>query len=569
MQTAPALRIEAAKESTMRAIARYQANDELQDSIRSQMASSEVALESVDCRLTKLINAEDPDMRRVNLLSESKSYRGISIMASSAGCHLHAMPDTVTGANAPCQAPVKNVRVATRIPIGLAVCIATLLTAAPTIAQTKIHLPSQTRNVDFGSAPSTRPNQVGESLPETCKVGDTYFRTIEPAGLYGCIAPDTWKAVGTGAALAGEGIGIINDTIIVDRTTTPQFLVDIVDAHGMCSTGTRWIRTDSGEEWVCSAPDTWTKLAKLDSNNRITAAMLPALAGDVASQPGSATATVVGLQGRAMSSTVPSDGQAIVWNSMENTWKPAAGGVASDAMDMTNKTITESFCSGDTVSGRIGGLGWSLVSLGTAGTVVGGASEQAYPCQLRITTGAAVDSGYYLNTFGVSQMQSAMLQNTAVGWEMAWMIVPGANTTSISGARIRLGISNSSSGMSHAWFWRYDTALGDTTWKFVECRYATACDDAGSGTDVTVTASTIAPTAGARALLRMRKASGSSTLYVRVNGEDEIAIPAVTPPSTTIVMGPFAWFTTNSSTSTAFSLGLLDWRMKFTGLLPY
>jgi hypothetical protein len=94
-------------------------------------------------------------------------------------------------------------------------------------AQTQINLQTQSRNVDFSQAPSTKPFKVGATLPATCAVGETFFNTSAAAGAnwYGCVAANVWavqSASGTGSGgitqltgdvAAGPGSGSQTATI--------------------------------------------------------------------------------------------------------------------------------------------------------------------------------------------------------------------------------------------------------------------------------------------------------------------------------------------------------------------
>ncbi len=78
---------------------------------------------------------------------------------------------------------------------------------------TKLDLRTQTRNVDFGAAPSTRPAKVGTVLPATCIVGDLFFKSdaLVSQNLYGCTAVDTWTLLAGGSGVtptAGFGIAV-------------------------------------------------------------------------------------------------------------------------------------------------------------------------------------------------------------------------------------------------------------------------------------------------------------------------------------------------------------------------
>jgi hypothetical protein len=61
-------------------------------------------------------------------------------------------------------------------------------------AQTLIDLRSQTREIDFRQAPSTKPLKTGSMLPATCDAGDFYFLLTAAAGenVYGCVTANTW-----------------------------------------------------------------------------------------------------------------------------------------------------------------------------------------------------------------------------------------------------------------------------------------------------------------------------------------------------------------------------------------
>jgi hypothetical protein len=70
-------------------------------------------------------------------------------------------------------------------------------------AQTTIDMRTQSKNIDFSGALSTRPVKTGAAMPPVCSQGDLFFKTTAPAGqnLYGCAAANTW------VALSGAGGG--------------------------------------------------------------------------------------------------------------------------------------------------------------------------------------------------------------------------------------------------------------------------------------------------------------------------------------------------------------------------
>ena len=86
-----------------------------------------------------------------------------------------------------------------RIKNTLLVCVAAVSGAA----QTQIDLRSQAKSVDFSAATYTKPSKAGTTLPASCSIGETFFKTDALAGanLYGCTATNVWSVLGgsTGA----------------------------------------------------------------------------------------------------------------------------------------------------------------------------------------------------------------------------------------------------------------------------------------------------------------------------------------------------------------------------------
>ncbi len=76
--------------------------------------------------------------------------------------------------------------------------------AAVLMAQTQVDLSTQSKNVDFSQAASTRPMKTGAPLPSACVAGQLFYLTTAAAGqnLYGCTNTNTWslEAGGGGGA---------------------------------------------------------------------------------------------------------------------------------------------------------------------------------------------------------------------------------------------------------------------------------------------------------------------------------------------------------------------------------
>jgi hypothetical protein len=69
-----------------------------------------------------------------------------------------------------------------------------LLTAGCAGGQTLVSLRTQSKDVDFSWAASTKPFQIGTVLPGTCSLGQMFFKSDATAGqnIYGCVAANMW-----------------------------------------------------------------------------------------------------------------------------------------------------------------------------------------------------------------------------------------------------------------------------------------------------------------------------------------------------------------------------------------
>jgi hypothetical protein len=101
-------------------------------------------------------------------------------------------------------------------------------------AQTHIDLRTQSKDVDFSAAVSTKPFQTGTVLPGTCSPGQIFFKTDATAGqnIYECAATDTWCLKGgnsTGPTLRGntswsgnnDFAGAVSVTVAAPWVATP------------------------------------------------------------------------------------------------------------------------------------------------------------------------------------------------------------------------------------------------------------------------------------------------------------------------------------------------------------
>lgn len=107
-------------------------------------------------------------------------------------------------------------------------------------AQTKIDLRTQTKNVDFTAASSTKPVKMGTEPPATCSAGELFFKTNAPGGanVYGCVETNRWSVQGGIVAKSGT---------LADMPTT-------------CRTGENYFATDvpaGNNLYLCTGANTW------------------------------------------------------------------------------------------------------------------------------------------------------------------------------------------------------------------------------------------------------------------------------------------------------------------------
>jgi hypothetical protein len=81
--------------------------------------------------------------------------------------------------------------------VSIAVCL-----GVSGYGQTKVNLRTQGGDVDFSSAPSTKPFRSGPTLPSTCTSGETFFKTLAPGSAFVCSASNTWTEMGGVKALS-------------------------------------------------------------------------------------------------------------------------------------------------------------------------------------------------------------------------------------------------------------------------------------------------------------------------------------------------------------------------------
>lgn len=216
--------------------------------------------------------------------------------------------------------------VATLLPWGAAVCQ----------GQVRIDLRTQSRNVDFGQASSTRPFQTGPILPLSCQEGEAYYLTTAMAGqnIHLCQGAGTWVKVATDAASAGavnytQSFSGATSVTLQHGAGTGNVVPFCVDANGDAMEWNSFRIVDSDTAVVTfSVPQTGRCVVN-GSGAGGSGGGLPPQSGEngkvlLTNGANAVWSEVSRLQGRPVAGDQPLDGQALVWSDAAGRWAPGA-----------------------------------------------------------------------------------------------------------------------------------------------------------------------------------------------------------------------------------------------------
>ena len=182
------------------------------------------------------------------------------------------------------------------------------------------------------SSDRTAPAKAGTSPPASCSPGDQFFKTNATAGqnLYFCTATNTWTQM-SGNAAVGSVFGRTGAVAAqVGDYAFSQIAGTVTDAQ--LATGINATRIGAGTV----TNTVWGYLANVSSDvqaqlsGKASAVHSHTTGGDLSGDLSSATVTAI--QSHAVSSTAPTDGQALVWSAGSSAWQP--GTVASGGAGM-------------------------------------------------------------------------------------------------------------------------------------------------------------------------------------------------------------------------------------------
>jgi len=208
--------------------------------------------------------------------------------------------------------------------------------------------------------------------------------------------------------------------------------------------------------------------AALDSSAHLPTANTSAITGDVTKAAGNGAATVTGIQGRAVATTAPADGQALIWSASASQYVPGAAGGGGGGLRTWNYIFQGASYGGVPVfTGNLPAAGAPTAKLNASGDL----AVLDFP--------AAQSSSYW---YGSWRMPPAYPANGAISYVISSMCDP-ANCDSTHAANVYISLA--CSGISA----RADSA------SYTELTSPVAITNNASG-NMTISAGTITPGAG-------------------------------------------------------------------------
>lgn len=375
-------------------------------------------------------------------------------------------------------------------------------------------------------------------------------------GMWEARAPEGQYDPGAGVLIAGRSIS-------VDAATVPSYSTGIGAPTGNCHAGgDYYVDLAAQRLYFCGAGSSWRAVASAGDavswgsitgdlsaqgdlwsalNQKADRSHSHSLGGDVTGDV--TAATVVRLQGRAVSSEAPNDGQALVWSAAESKWKPSTVGGAGGSFNALDETVLwyrENFPNKATTSNSIGTYGWELsCSTGTVSHVGTGNGSKA------VRLSSAATSGSYcailLGSVGTTGTVVGAIGSYA-GWDSIFRF--RLYTTS----NVRMFVGYLKGSMYDPWAnahigLSFDTTAGDT--QFVFSTY--------NGTNGTRIASGVAVDTNWHKL-RIRSTTSGTIVF---NLDDGTDVSINTNVATTTAMAPA--FYINTQEAVAKTIDVLRW----------
>jgi hypothetical protein len=242
------------------------------------------------------------------------------------------------------------------------------------------------------SADRTAPVKSGTTLPVTCTSGDQFFKTNATAGqnLYFCTGTNTWTQM-MGSQLVASVFGR-NGAVTGAQGDYSFSQISGTASNSQLAAGIDAVKIGAGtvSNTVLGYLANATGDVQAQINGKAASSHSHTAAGDVSGDLSSLTVT--GLEGRAVSAAVPSDGQALVWSAGASAWQPGTvaggGGGAGMASQLGDFAVTRTGttvltaganCSASTpCNARFGSLAYSITRSCTATITAGTGTAYIY-----------------------------------------------------------------------------------------------------------------------------------------------------------------------------------------------
>lgn len=397
---------------------------------------------------------------------------------------------------------------------------------AASYCQTAVDLRTQSRNVDFSGASSTKPFKSGNTLPAGCQLGETFFKTDAPSGrnLYGCTAGGEWTLLGAGEYTAGTGILIAGQQISTEDAVTPMYYTGQGAPSLECRTGRDfYIDRLSMNLYFCGSDNTWQWVANADHTHTASqisegqVGLQRGGTGSDLSQTGGAgqylkqsSAGAAISVGPIQAADLPSHAHAAndiasgvlslgrggtnnsVWTagrcvqvSADGTRLESASAACAtsvfDALDETTLYIREEFPNRSTAGNQVGTHGWvPTCSSGTFGyftTNVGDYLRGGVSLATGSTSGNSCRINIGSGGTGASWLGRL---STRAGWAGLFRFRL-LSTTNVFGVVGFVASAQAPTGTERQIALQYSTPQGDTNFMFVTCDSAGNCTRQSSG----------------------------------------------------------------------------------------
>lgn len=175
-------------------------------------------------------------------------------------------------------------------------------------AQTQVDLRTQGKTYDFSQAQITKTFRMGNTLPTTCSLGETFLLLSAGNIFYACTSANSWQAPAGTTYQAGTGISLTGSQISVNDAVVPRYSTGTGVPASTCTPGRDFYVDLVGKSlYFCESINSWKTTAAAPSEPGGTGSKTWLLASPGATVAASATVFgfVNGAAGTAFSTSRP------------------------------------------------------------------------------------------------------------------------------------------------------------------------------------------------------------------------------------------------------------------------